>query len=65
MLEFEPRDVELMLIPPAVCLVVIGPVSGGLSDKFGWHELTVGGLAISAVAWFALAASLTESSSIT
>lgn len=63
-LEFEPRDVGLLMIPPAVCMVLIGPVSGGLSDKFGWRGLTVGGLAISAVAWFALAASLTESSPV-
>ena len=42
-LEFSPRDVGLLLIAPAICMVVIGPVSGRLSDKFGWRALTVGG----------------------
>ena len=63
-LEFEPRDVGLLLIPPAVCMVVIGPVSGRLSDRFGWQGLTVGGLVLSAMAWFTLAASLSESSPV-
>ena len=63
-LEFEPRDVGLLLIPPAVCMVVIGPVSGRLSDRFGWQGLTVGGLVLSAMAWFTLAATLSESSPV-
>ena len=63
-LEFEPREVGLLLIPPAVCMVVVGPVSGRLSDKFGWLGLTVAGLVLSALAWFALSVSLTESSPV-
>ena len=61
-LEFSPRDVGLLLIPPALCLVVVGPFGGRLSDRFGWRGLTVGGLALSAIAWFVLAGTLTESS---
>jgi MFS family permease len=62
--EFEPRDAGLLLIPPAVCMIVIGPVSGRLSDRFGWQGLTVGGRVLSAMAWFALAATLSESSPV-
>jgi len=63
-LEFGPRDVGLLLIPPALCMVVIGPISGRLSDRFGWRGLTVGGLALSVVAWAVLAITLTESSPV-
>ena len=63
-LEFGPRDVGLLLIPPALCLVVVGPFGGRLSDRFGWRGLTVGGLTLSAAAWFVLASTLTESSPV-
>ena len=63
-LEFGPRDVGLLLIPPALCLVLVGPISGRLSDRFGWRGLTVGGLTLSAAAWFTLASTLTESSPV-
>ncbi|MCH8298141.1 MAG: MFS transporter [Chloroflexi bacterium] len=63
-LEFGPRDVGLLLIAPALCLVVVGPFSGRLSDRFGWRGLTVGGLTLSATAWFIMAGTLTESSPV-
>ncbi|NQW22587.1 MAG: MFS transporter [SAR202 cluster bacterium] len=63
-LDFSPRDVGLLLIPPALCMVIFGPISGRLSDRFGWRGLTVGGLTLSATAWFILAATLTESSPV-
>ena len=58
-LELSPREVGLLLIPPAMCMVLLGPVSGRLSDRFGWRVLTVGGLTISTVAWVIMAISLT------
>ena len=61
-LELGPRDVGLLLIPPALCMVLLGPVSGRLSDRFGWRVLTVLGLSCSATTAFAFAALLTESS---
>jgi MFS family permease len=63
-LEYSPREVGLLMIPPALCLAVLGPISGRLSDQFGWRWFTMGGLALSATAWFVLAASLTEHSSL-
>ena len=61
-LEIGPRDVGLLLIPPALCMVLLGPVSGRLSDRFGWRVLTVAGLACSMVASISIALNLTESS---
>ncbi len=64
LLEMSPRDVGLAMIPPAICMVLLGPVSGRLSDRFGWRVLTMSGLGISAIGAFLLAANLTESSSV-
>ena len=63
-LEINPRDVGLLLIPPAVCMVLIGPVSGRLSDRFGWRVLTVSGLALSMASSIAIALMLTEISPV-
>ena len=63
-LEISPRDVGLLLIPPALCMVLLGPVSGRLSDRFGWRALTVSGLALSMGASIAIAVNLTESSPV-
>ena len=63
-LEIGPRDVGLLLIPPALCMVLLGPVSGRLSDRFGWRALTVSGLALSMAASIAIAVNLTESSPV-
>jgi MFS family permease len=63
-LEYSPREVGLLMIPPALCLAILGPISGQLSDRLGWRWFTMGGLALSAAAWFVLAASLTEHSSL-
>ena len=63
-LEYSPKDVGLIMILPALALVATGPVSGRLTDKFGWRALTVGGLGLSAVAWMAFAVSLKDNSSL-
>lgn len=64
LLELSPKEVGLLMIAPAMCLVALGPVSGRLSDRYGWRWLTVAGTALGATAWFALAANLTESSPV-
>ena len=63
-LEISPRDVGLLLIPPALCMVLLGPVSGRLSDRFGWRTLTVSGLALSMAASIAIAVRLGEDSPV-
>jgi EmrB/QacA subfamily drug resistance transporter len=64
LLGLSPRDVGFLMIPAAICMIVVGPLSGRLSDKFGWRALTMGGMAISASASFILASSLAEQSPI-
>ena len=54
----------LLLIPPAICMVLLGPISGRLSDRFGWRVLTVSGLACSLAASLSIAFTLTESSTV-
>jgi EmrB/QacA subfamily drug resistance transporter len=63
-LEYSPREVGLLLIPPAMCMVLLGPISGRLSDQFGSRGLTVLGLTISASAWVVMAITLTQSSPV-
>ena len=63
-LEFSPKEVGLLLIAPALCMVVVGPFSGRLSDRYGWRILTVSGLTLSTGAWFTLAITLTETSQV-
>ena len=64
LLEISPRDVGLLMIPPAICMVLLGPVSGRLSDKFGWRILTLMGLGCSAAAAFLFSINLSGSSSV-
>lgn len=62
-LEYSPRDVGLFMIPSAFSLVIVGPLAGSLSDRFGWRRLTTGGLALSATGAFIMATQLTPHSS--
>jgi EmrB/QacA subfamily drug resistance transporter len=63
-LSYSPEQVGLMMIPPAVCMVIIGPFSGRLSDRFGWQALTVVGSTITAAGAFILAFALQERSAV-
>ncbi len=61
---FSPREAGLVLIPGAVALMVMGGISGRLSDRYGWRLFNMGGLAISATALFILATFLETNSSL-
>jgi EmrB/QacA subfamily drug resistance transporter len=63
-LSLSPGEVGLLMIPAALCMIVVGPLSGRLSDKFGWRKLTMGGMGVSAAASFILASSLAEQSPV-
>ena len=63
-LGYTPREAGLIVIPGAICMTIVGPLSGRLSDRFGWRGFTVGGLALSATALFILSTKLTDHSSL-
>ena len=63
-LGYAPEQVGLMMIPAALCMVILGPLSGRLSDRFGWQAFTVGGLALTAAGAFVLAFALQERSPV-
>ena len=63
-LMYSPKQVGLIIIPVAVCMVVVGPISGRLSDRFGWRTLTVAGLLLGAIAWLVLATNLSQDTSL-
>ena len=63
-LGYAPEQVGLMMIPAALCMVILGPPSGRLSDRFGWQALTVIGLAMSSAGALVLAFALQERSAV-
>ena len=62
-LGFTARESGLILVPNAVFMAVLGPISGHFSDRYGWRRFTVGGLMLSTSALFLLSR-LTETSSL-
>ena len=57
---FSPEQVGLMMIPPAICMVILGPFTGRMSDRFGWQAFTIGGISITATGAFILAFAITD-----
>ncbi len=53
-LGLKPGTAGLIVMPGALCMALLGPVSGALSDRFGWRWFTMGGLASSASGLFLL-----------
>ncbi|MCH8988200.1 MAG: MFS transporter [Chloroflexi bacterium] len=62
-LGYSPKTAGFVVVPGALCMAVLGTVSGVLSDRFGWRPFTVGGLASSAIGLFILSR-VTETSSL-
>ena len=62
-LGFTPALVGFALLPNAASRIVMGPLSGRLSDRYGWKPFNIIGLLLSAAGLLILA-SLTTSSSI-
>ena len=60
---YSPGQVGLIMIPNALCMILIRPLSGALSDRYGWRKFNVGGMALSAVGVFLLS-QLTETSTL-
>ena len=47
-LGFSPAQMGLLLAPGALAMIIMGPLSGRLSDRYGWRKLNVGGNLVSA-----------------
>ena len=58
-----PTQVGLIIVPGAACMMIAGPISGRLSDRFGWRWFTVGGMIVS-IAGLLILATLRPDSSI-
>ena len=59
---YSPGESGLIVIFSAGSMAVIGPISGRLSDRYGWRRFKVMGMALAATAVFILAFNLTEHS---
>ena len=62
-LGYSPTQAGLVVAPAALCIAVLGPISGRLSDRYGWRIFTTGGLGI-AIAGILLLSTLDERSSL-
>jgi EmrB/QacA subfamily drug resistance transporter len=47
-LGYSAKAAGFVVVPGAICMAIMGTVSGVLSDRFGWRPFTVSGLASSA-----------------
>ena len=54
-LGLHPTQVGLIIVPGAVSMMITGPLSGRLSDRFGWRWFTVGGMLVAAAGLVILA----------
>ena len=63
-LGYSPAQIGLIMIPNAISRIVMGPISGRLSDRYGWKIFTVLGMGLSGIGLFMLAA-VTVTSSLT
>lgn len=52
----------LMMVPSSICMAIVGPISGRLSDRIGTRWLAVGGMALTAAAMFTFSRLTVDSS---
>ena len=62
-LGYNPGQVGLILAPNALSMIIIGPISGRLSDRYGWRTFNVIGMTLSAIG-ILLLSQVTENSSL-
>ena len=61
-LGFSPQQIGLIFVPASIAMIVTGPVSGRLSDRFGYRWFTVCGLLLAVCGLLLLSTLTTESS---
>ena len=59
---YSPVQIGLIIVPSALCMTVLGPLSGQLSDRYGWRPFNVGGLLLTALGLFILSIVRVDSS---
>ena len=62
-LGYSPQQIGLIFVPASIAMIVTGPISGRLSDRFGYRWFTVCGL-LFAVCGLLLLSTLTTESSV-
>ena len=62
-LGYSPKIAGLVVMPGALCMAIMGSVTGTLSDKFGWRWFTVGGMMCSIIG-LATLSRVTDTSSL-
>lgn len=62
-LGFSPSKIGLIILPSAAMMVFMGPISGRLSDRFGWRWFTLNGM-VAAIAGLLVLATLTPQSTL-
>ena len=60
-LGFSPQQIGLIFVPASIAMIVTGPISGQLSDRYGYRWFTVGGLLFSVGGLLLLSTLTTES----
>jgi Na+/melibiose symporter-like transporter len=63
-LGYSPSVAGLCVVPGAMCMAILGPLSGRLSDRFGWRKFTVAGLMLSTTGIAILSQATADSSLI-
>ena len=61
-LGFSPQQIGLIFVPSSIAMIVTGPLSGRLSDRFGYRWFTTGGMMLSVCGLLLLSTLTTESS---
>ena len=61
-LGYSPQQIGLIFVPASIAMIVTGPISGRLSDRFGYRWFTVSGLFMSVFGLLLLSTLTTESS---
>ena len=53
-LGYSPGEVGLILVPSSLCMIIMSPISGRLSDRYGWRIFNVLGMGLAASGLFIL-----------
>ncbi len=61
-LGYSPGEIGLILVPSSLCMIIMSPISGRLSDRYGWRIFNVLGMGLAASGLFILSRVSVDSS---